>query len=250
MSSPAASREGQGQASEWNVMVAVSDGAARVVVRGALDAANARELDDVVDRVMDGAREITIDMRGVTALEPPGVEVLARHASRGERSGCPLAIVAAPPVVAAELRAAGVGRVRSALPVPAAHPRFAPHDATRARPTRALRVTVQDTPRTVHLRLAGDLDIAGAPRLREVIDAHARAGQTMVVDLRGLGFVDSMGLAALVRAQHRALARGAQLELVAGPPAVQRVFAIAGLDRAFVWAEAEDEPAAERAGRR
>jgi anti-sigma B factor antagonist len=244
MSGPPASREGQ--SSEWNVMVAVSDGAARVVVRGALDSANARELDAVIDRVMDGAREITIDLRGVTAMEAPAVEVVARRARAGERSGCPLAVAAAPPAVAAELRAAGVARVRSALPVPAPH-RFVPRDDTQARGTRALRVTVEEVPRTVHLRLAGDLDIAGAPRLREVIDSHARAGQTMVVDLRGLGFVDSMGLAALVRAQHRALARGAQLELVAGPPAVQRVFAIAGLDRAFVWADAT--PASEPAGR-
>ena len=246
MSGPTASRKGQ--ASEWNVMVAVSDGAARVVVRGTLDSANARELDAVIDRVMDGAREITIDLRGVTTMEAPAVEVVARHARGGERSGCPLAVAAAPPAVAAELRAAGVARVRSALPVPAPHPRFVPRDDTQARGTRALRVTVQDTPRTVHLQLAGDLDISGAPRLREVIDSHARAGQTMVVDLRGLGFVDSMGLAALVRAQHRALARGAQLELVAGPPAVQRVFAVAGLDRAFVWADAT--PASEAAGPR
>jgi anti-sigma B factor antagonist len=245
MSGPTASRKGQ--ASEWNVMVAVSDGAARVVVRGTLDSANAHELDAVIDRVMDGAREIRIDLRGVTAMEAPAVEVVARHARDGERSGCPLA-VAAPPAVAAELRAAGVARVGSALPVPAPHPRFVPRDDTQARGTRALRVTVQDAPRTVHLRLAGDLDIAGVPRLREVIDSHARAGQTMVVDLRGLGFVDSMGLAALVRAQHRALARGAQLELVAGPPAVQRAFAIAGLDRVFVWADAT--PASEAAGRR
>jgi anti-sigma B factor antagonist len=245
MSGPAASR--QGPASEWNVMVAVSDGAARVVVRGTLDAANALELDDVVERVMAGAREVTIDLRGVTAIAPPAVEILVRHARRGERDGCPLAIAAAAPAVAAELRAGGIARVRSALPVPGRYPRFAPGD-TQARGPRALQVTVQDAPRTVRLRLAGDLDMVGAPRLREVIDAHARAGQTMVVDLRGLGFVDSMGLAALVRAQHRALARGAQLELVPGPPAVQRVFAMAGVDRAFVWAQTE--PAAQAAAPR
>jgi anti-anti-sigma factor len=223
------------RASEWNVTVAVSDGAARVVVRGALDAANARELDGVLDRLMASARRLTIDLRGATGIEPPAVRVLARQARRGERNGCPLSIAAAPPAVAAALRAAGVDRVRSALPVPAPHARFVPGGDA---PAQALRVAVQDAPGTVRLRLAGDLDLAGASRLRAVLDGHARAGQTMIVDLSGLGFVDSMGLAALMRAQHRALARGARLELVPGPPAVQRVFATAGLERAFVWAEA------------
>jgi anti-anti-sigma factor len=223
-------------ASEWSVTVAVSDGAARVVVRGALDAANARELDGVLDRLIASARRLTVDLRGATGIEPSAVQVLARHSRQGERSGCPLAIAAAPPAVAAALRAAGVDRVRSALPVPAPHGRFAPGANA---PAQALRVTVQDAPGTVRFRLTGDLDLAGAPRLREVIDAHARAGQTMVVDLRELGFVDSMGLAALMRVQHRALARGAQLELVPGPPAVQRVIATAGLERAFVWAETD-----------
>jgi hypothetical protein len=52
-----------------------------------------------------------------------------------------------------------------------------------------------------------------------------------------------------VRAQHRALARGARLELVPGPAAVQRVFTTAGLERVFVWAETAPAPAAEPAAR-
>jgi anti-sigma B factor antagonist len=98
-----------------------------------------------------------------------------------------------------------------------------------------LRVRVDDSPARVEICLAGELDLATVPQLRQTIDAHARSGQTMVIDLRELDFVDSMGLAALVRARHRAIARGAKLQLVAPPESVFKVFALTHLDRIFDW---------------
>jgi len=98
-----------------------------------------------------------------------------------------------------------------------------------------LNVWVDDTPARVVIRLAGELDLATVPQLRQVLDAHARSGQTMVIDLRDIEFVDSMGLAALVRARHRALARGAKLELVTPPESVYKVFTLTRLDQLFEW---------------
>ena len=109
--------------------------------------------------------------------------------------------------------------------------------STRPRSHPHLRVRIDDSPARVEIRLAGDLDLATVPQLRQVIDAHARSGQTMVIDLRELEFVDSMGLAALVRARHRAISRGAKLELVAAPEAVYKVFTLTHLDRLFEWVE-------------
>jgi anti-anti-sigma regulatory factor len=48
-----------------------------------------------------------------------------------------------------------------------------------------------------------------------------------------------MGLAALVRARHRALARGASLRLVPPPSATRHVFELSRLDRLFTWVEPE-----------
>jgi anti-sigma B factor antagonist len=104
-----------------------------------------------------------------------------------------------------------------------------------SRPRQKLNVWVDDTPARVVIRLAGELDLATVPQLRQVLDAHARSGQTMVIDLRDIDFVDSMGLAALVRARHRALARGAKLELVTPPESVYKVFTLTRLDQLFEW---------------
>jgi anti-sigma B factor antagonist len=104
---------------------------------------------------------------------------------------------------------------------PGAHPR--------------LRMWVDDTPTRVVIRVSGELDLATVPQLRQVLDAHARSGQTMVIDMSEVEFLDSMGLAALVRVRHRAIARGAKLELVAPPETVYKVFTLTGLDRLFDW---------------
>jgi anti-sigma B factor antagonist len=103
-----------------------------------------------------------------------------------------------------------------------------------------LRVWIEDHPPLLELRLAGELDLGTAPQLKQTVDAYARTGQTIVIDLREVDFVDSMGLAALVRVRHRALSRGATLRLVRPPESAWRVFALTGLDRVFDWVEGDD----------
>ena len=110
-------------------------------------------------------------------------------------------------------------------------------------PHHRLRVWIEDSPARVEIRVAGELDLATVPQLRQVVDAHARSGQTMVIDLREIEFIDSMGLAALVRARHRAIARGASLALVAAPEPVHKVFTLTHLDRVFDWVAAGAPPA-------
>jgi anti-sigma B factor antagonist len=101
-----------------------------------------------------------------------------------------------------------------------------------------LHVWIDDTPARVQIRLSGELDLATVPQLRQVVDAHARHGQTMTIDLRDVEFIDSMGLASLVRARHRAIARGARLELVAPRASVYAVFTLTRLDNLFDWVSA------------
>ena len=52
----------------------------------------------------------------------------------------------------------------------------------------------------VRLELVGELDIAGATRLEERLQALAQGGDPAVLDLHRLQFVDSSGLRALVGA--------------------------------------------------
>jgi anti-sigma B factor antagonist len=74
----------------------------------------------------------------------------------------------------------------------------------------------------------GDLDLAAAPELEETLSlAMASDAPAVVIDLRGLEFVDSAGLRALVQV---ALGEGAErVSFVPGSDHVQSVFRIAGL---------------------
>ena len=82
---------------------------------------------------------------------------------------------------------------------------------------------------------AGELDLATGDALeRELLLAERTDAPVIEVDLAGLTFIDSAGVHVLTRAADRA---GSRLRLLPGPPVVQRVFVLAGLDAdlPFVW---------------
>lgn len=64
------------------------------------------------------------------------------------------------------------------------------------------------------LRVDGALDLALAPKLRRLAERAARLGELLVIDLTGVTFLASAGMAELVRA-HRATAASAPLRVVA-----------------------------------
>jgi anti-sigma B factor antagonist len=56
----------------------------------------------------------------------------------------------------------------------------------------------------IWLSLGGELDVFTAPKLREALDqAMPGSGETLVLDLRGLSFLDSSGLAVILGAHER-----------------------------------------------
>ncbi len=84
------------------------------------------------------------------------------------------------------------------------------------------------------LALYGELDIATSPMLeRRLRMAEGAESERLVIDLKGLQFLDSAGLHVLVQAQERAQARGRELSLLRGPRAVQRVFDLTDTGRLF-----------------
>ncbi len=75
------------------------------------------------------------------------------------------------------------------------------------------------------LTVSGELDLASTPILERELHAIEEAGaKKLLIDLAGVGFMDSTGLQALLRARERATAEGIQLALRRGPHQVQRVF--------------------------
>ena len=77
------------------------------------------------------------------------------------------------------------------------------------------------------LQVLGELDLQTVPRLEAEI-AAVRAGgvKRVIIDLRGLEFMDSTGLRCLLECDAEARQDGFSLALVPGPPAVQRVFEV------------------------
>lgn len=81
------------------------------------------------------------------------------------------------------------------------------------------------------VRLPTEIDIAVAPGLRDsLLTALHRDGTHLVADARGVTFMDSSGVNALVRARERAVALGGSLHVVATTTSVRRVLEITNLD--------------------
>jgi anti-anti-sigma factor len=79
--------------------------------------------------------------------------------------------------------------------------------------------------------LAGELDLSTIPRVEKQLSERVRSGAGLVLDLSDLAFIDSSGIALIIRA-HRDAEVGAGPNLVIAPGSqVERVFRLAGVDR-------------------
>lgn len=94
----------------------------------------------------------------------------------------------------------------------------------------------------VHVTLSGDLDLSTAKRAEQAIEDAERVGpKTVVIDLRGLSFMDSTGLRVLVSADKRARRSNRRTVIVQGPSAVRRVFEITRLDERLDIVDSPDQ---------
>ena len=77
------------------------------------------------------------------------------------------------------------------------------------------------------IALHGELDLAGAITLEHELEQLEESPEhTIVLDLRGVEFMDSSGLRVIAVAAQRAESRGHRLALVPGTEQVMRVFDI------------------------
>lgn len=93
----------------------------------------------------------------------------------------------------------------------------------------------------VVVTLSGELDVVEAARVAAALAVIATSGRPIIVDLAALEFIDSSGLAALVRARHHARNTGFDLLLAAPRPQVQRMLAITRLVEVFTVHACVDE---------
>jgi anti-anti-sigma factor len=101
-----------------------------------------------------------------------------------------------------------------------------------ANPPDDFAISAEDRDGRAHLSLRGELDLATAPELEEIVNERVDAGQEVVVDLRGLEFMDSSGIRVLVAAHARAGRTGTRVIVVRPQPAsaVAKIVEVSGLD--------------------
>ena len=84
----------------------------------------------------------------------------------------------------------------------------------------------------------GEVDLYSSPELREAVTkSMPKSGGAVSVDLRGVPYMDSSGVATLVEGYRSALESGTTFTLVAPSPAVMKVLQLSRLDTVFTIRE-------------
>ena len=80
----------------------------------------------------------------------------------------------------------------------------------------------------------GEVDLEHSPKAREVLLDCVARGQKVLVDLSGVEYIDSSGVASLVEAFQKAKKNGTGFALVSVNAPALRVLQLARLDKVFV----------------
>ena len=94
-------------------------------------------------------------------------------------------------------------------------------------------IRARDTDRELLLEFSGEMDHHGARNaLKEVeIAIDAALPRSLILDFAGVTFMDSSGIAVLLRAYRRLGALGGEVRVHNVPPQAARVLRAAGLDK-------------------
>jgi anti-sigma B factor antagonist len=81
------------------------------------------------------------------------------------------------------------------------------------------------------VRVAGELDLGTSPEFCRTLEEAQRAARVVVLDLRGLCFIDSSGVHVILDAAHDTRRYGGRLLIVRGPASVDRVLTLTGVGK-------------------
>jgi anti-sigma B factor antagonist len=94
-----------------------------------------------------------------------------------------------------------------------------------------LSVTVRHERAVAIAEVAGDIDLTTVGSLRERLYALADEGESMIVDLNRVTFIDSAGLGVLIGAARRVEGHGGSLHAVCSQPQPRKLLWMTGVDR-------------------
>ncbi|MCB1877293.1 MAG: STAS domain-containing protein [Chromatiales bacterium] len=91
------------------------------------------------------------------------------------------------------------------------------------------------------VQLSGDVDMSTSPEVREAIINSLKKGEPVLVDLSGVTYIDSSGVASLVEGYQTARAGKLDFGLIGVSSAAMNVLQLARLDKVFPIAANVDE---------
>ena len=83
------------------------------------------------------------------------------------------------------------------------------------------------------LRLSGEVDLQFSPKLRETILGSLKAGNPLLIDMAGVSYIDSSGIASLVEGFQTAKSAKLQYGLLNISKMTMQVLALTRLDKIF-----------------
>jgi anti-anti-sigma factor len=102
----------------------------------------------------------------------------------------------------------------------------------------ALALTVERHGSTICLRLAGEFDLAGVPRVDQALDDIDDDVDSLVFDLEQVGFLDLAGLRTIIHANERGRTEGFHVTVVKPHGTASRIFTLTRIGRELDFVEA------------
>ena len=94
-----------------------------------------------------------------------------------------------------------------------------------------LTIEVRPSAGSITFALVGELDLSSCTTLRTCLEELDPGVTDVAVDLTGLSFIDSSGLALLVTTQQALAGRGGSMALLGANGHVRRVLEVSGVDQ-------------------
>jgi anti-anti-sigma factor len=97
--------------------------------------------------------------------------------------------------------------------------------------SKALAIVPHEEEGTQRVVLTGELDVSTVPAFnKRMSELHHNGFHSVVLDLSGVTFMDSTGLSAILVTEMHARMRGQRFRVVEGPPHVNELFRLTGVD--------------------
>ena len=97
------------------------------------------------------------------------------------------------------------------------------------------------------VRVSGEFDLAATDAVEgALLSVEDGKCGVIVLDLRGVTFLDSTGLRTITSADHRARDAGHELRIVRGPEQIQKLLYVTGMDKILPLVDDPEEPVENR----